>query len=83
MLFPTKQTATVGSRAYGQADSAVVAAVYWSKQYHCNVTWFPPDSFVVCLEEDGKIKKVLTSKGLIGWIWIGESYNEFFEEVKP
>ena len=82
MLFPTKQTATVGSRAYGQADSAVVAAVYWSKQYNCNVTWLSPDSFVFCLEEDGKIKKVLTSKGLIGWIYFDESYNDCFKEVK-
>jgi hypothetical protein len=51
----------------------------------CDVTYFSPDSFVVCLEEDGNLKKFLTSEGLIGWIRFGEheSYNESFEEVKP
>ena len=92
LLFPTKEIiSTVGAgmsvvvsvHALGAADYAA----WYSRKYNCNVSWFPPDSFVVCLEEDGKLKKFLTSEGLIGWTRFGEhkSYNESFdfEEVKP
>jgi hypothetical protein len=89
LLFPTKAFIStviedardaVSVHALGAADYAA----WYSRKYSCNVTWFPPDSFVVCLEEDGDYKKFLTSEGLIGWIRFGEheSYNESFEEVK-
>ena len=90
LLFPTKEIVistvvedardVVSVHALGAADYAV----WYSRKYNCNVTWFRPESFVVCLEEDGKFKKFLTSEGLIGWTRIGEheSYNESFEEVK-
>ena len=82
LLFPTKEivisTVFVSVHALGAADYAA----WYSRKYNCNVTWFSPESPVVCLEEDGDYKKVLTSKGLIGWIWVDENYNECFEEVK-
>lgn len=90
MLFPTKEIIStvvedvedarnaVSVHALGAADYAA----WYSRKYNCNVTWFRPESPVVCLEEDGDYKKVLTSKGLIGWTWVDENYNECFEEVK-
>ena len=88
LLFPTKAVAAVAA-----ADSPLVAAAplvadaddaasYWSRRYDCEVTYFSPDSIVVFLENDGKLKKVLTSEGKIGWTWCDESYNDCFEEVK-
>jgi len=80
LLFPTKEIATHSHSVVAAAD-----AVWYAARMNCNVTYFSPDSFVVCLEEDGNLKKFLTSEGLIGWIRFGEheSYNESFEEVKP
>ena len=51
---------------------AAPAAAWYAARMSCNVTYFSPDSFVVCLEEDGNFKKFLTSEGLIGWTWVGE-----------
>jgi len=80
LLFPTKELVTDFPSVVGYADAAWYAA-----RYSCNVTYFSPDSFVVCLEENGMLKKFLTSEGLIGWTRFGEheSYNKSFEEVKP
>ena len=80
LLFPTKDAAAELAAAYA-ADAAVGYADYWSIQFNCEVTCFSPDSIVVFLENDGKLKKVLTSDGRIGWTWFIESYNECFEEV--
>ena len=90
LLFPTKEimiTAVVHviNELSATLDALVAAddAAWYSRKYNCNVTYFSHDTFVVFLEEDGKFKKVLTSEGLIGWAWFGESYNESFEEIKP
>jgi hypothetical protein len=85
LIFPTKEIATDAAPAaaplLGHA-AAVIAAAYWSKQYNCEVTYFSPESFIVFLQEDGKLKKVLTSDGRIGWTWFDEDYISYFEEVK-
>ena len=88
-LFPSKETglpivgdvveAVLGSS--GAADAAANVA-YWSKQLNCEITYFPLDSIVVFLEEDGPYKKVLTSDGKIGWTCFVEDYIDCFEEVK-
>ena len=95
LLFPTKEiVAAATARAIAPiyvalaaritlSDYAAWYAARFSRLYNCNVTWFSPESFVFCLEEDGKFKKFLTSEGLIGWTWVGEGKNEYFEEVKP
>lgn len=84
-MFPTKEIISANgedvrdifsTHALGAADYAA----WYSGKYNCNVSWF--NSLVVCLEEDGKFKKVLTSKGLIGWTWVGEDCNFCFKEVK-
>ena len=73
ILFSSKESAL--------AAGADVAA-YYSKRYKETVTYFFPESHIVFLEEDGKVKKVLTSDGTIGWTWFDEPYNDCFEEVK-
>jgi hypothetical protein len=89
-LFSTKAVAAAASdppsTAASDAPSAAAAgeaAAYLSRRYDCEVTYFSPDSIVVFLENDGKLKKVLTSDGKIGWTWFSETYNECFEEVNP
>ena len=88
LLFPIKEIVistvvedardVVSVHALGAADYAA----WYSRKYNCNVTWFRPESPVVCPEEDGDYKKFLTSEGLIGWTWVDENYNDYFEEVK-
>ena len=58
------------------------AAIYLSKRYNCEVTYFLLDSYIVFLEKDGALKKVLTTDGLVGWTFFVESYNDCFEEVE-
>ena len=87
LLFPTKKIISsapppTAAAALVSASRAAAAAAWYSRKYNCNVTYFSHDTFVVCLEEDGKFKKVLTSEGLIGWTWFGEEHNDCFEEVK-
>ena len=94
LLFQTKEDAEQverprGSptlnRAYAHADDDYVVAnmaAYWSRQYNCEITYFSPNEYIVFLEEEGKLKKVLTSDGKLGWTWFEESYNDYFEELK-
>jgi hypothetical protein len=79
LLFPTKETVATPPVV---APAAPAAAAWYSKRFNCDVSYFPPDSIVVFLEEDGKLKKVLTSEGLIGWTWFDEDYIDCFEEVE-
>jgi hypothetical protein len=84
LLFPTKEKAS--EAAAGACTDATAtaqrAAPWYSKRYNCEVTYFSLDSYIVFLEKDGALKKVLTSDGLVGWTWFVESYNDCFEEVK-
>jgi len=84
-LFPTKETAALcdddDDLVTGE-HFAASAADYWSRKYNCEVTYLSPDSIIVFLEEDGELKKVLTSEGRIGWTGFDESYNKCFEELK-
>ena len=96
LIFPTKEIATDATRRLARnpflifdflpvAATAVVAASYvnyCSRQCNREVTYFSPDSIVVFLENDGELKKVLTSEGRIGWTGFDESYNKCFEELK-
>ena len=85
LLFPTKEIATddsVLAAAVLRCAAAVGYADYCRIQFNCEVTCFSPDSIVVFLENDGKLKKVLTSDGRIGWTWFDEDYISYFEEMK-
>ena len=76
LLFPTKETASEAP-----SSACTFEAAWYSKSFNCEVTYFCLDSIVVFLEEDGFLKKVLTSDGKIGWTWFTEEYNEYFEEL--
>ena len=81
LLFPSKELAD--DPRHGGVKRSASAAEFWSKKYNENVTWFPPETHIVFLEQDRSLKKVLTSEGLIGWIeWFEDADNHFFEEVK-
>ena len=80
LLFPTKEIAAAAPSP--QAVFELAYAANWSRADNCEVTYFSPESFIVFLENDGKLKKVLTSGGKIGWIWFADHYNDCFEEVK-
>ena len=86
LLFPTKEIMITASPwplfSSGTAASADDDAAWYSRKYNCNVTWFSPESFVFCLEEDGTLKKFLTSEGLIGWTQVNKAWLGCFEEVK-
>ena len=86
LLFSTKETTAIlgDYHAPGFADNEEAAwyAAKYSRLCNCNVTWFSPESFVVFIEEDGKLKKFLTSEGLIGWIQVNKAWLGCFEEVK-
>jgi hypothetical protein len=88
LLFPTKAVIAEAGNATGATATAFAAtananaASYWSRVYNCEVTYFSPESFIVFLENDGKLKKVLTSDGKIGWSLFSDHYNDCFEEVK-
>ena len=85
LLFSTKAAAADRkghAAARPSAAAAGEAAAYLSRRYDCEVTYFSPDSIVVFLENDGKLKKVLTSDGKIGWSLFSDHYNDCFEEVK-
>jgi len=93
LLFPTKEKAASAADArcrarhapsVGGTDAlhAAVEVAWYSRRFNCEVTYFSPDSYIVFLEEDGKLKKVLTADGKIGWIWFTENYNDYFEEMK-
>ena len=81
LLFPTKELVT-DCPSVVRPDYAAWWAARHSRKYNCNVSWFPPESFVVFLEEDGKLKKFLTSEGLIGWTQVNKAWLGCFEEVK-
>ena len=92
-LFPSKESAAdelsthggvTGPRAGAtyNPDLASTIVAYYSFYRNKNVTYFSPDSHIVFLGEDGKIKKVLTSGGDIGWVWNDEEdWDDCFEEV--
>ena len=84
LLFPTRKTTAIHLH-YTSAVQAKQVTRYYITECNLNVSWFSPDSFVFCLEEDGRLKKFITSEGLIGWTWVHEYErdNESFEEVKP
>lgn len=92
MLFPTKETVARAHRKLAvpvalaawtaHADPSPSVSRIWSRSLNCEVTYFSPNEHIVFLEEEDKFKKVLTSDGRIGWTWVHENYNDYFEEVK-
>ena len=80
--YPADTNLDAATDAPAAAARHPAAAAWYSKRCNCEVTYFCLDSIVVFLEDDGELKKVLTSDGKIGWTWFNESYNDCFEEMK-
>lgn len=65
------------------AIGATVAAEYWSKQLNCIVSYIPEHSLITVLKQDKEYANVLTSNGLLGWIYVPTQdwVKDCFEEV--
>jgi len=75
---------SVKSPAPAHPHATKAAAAHWGKRLNCNITYVSPNDLVVLLEWfiDEPFKKILSSNGEMGWICVGDSYNNCFEEVK-
>ncbi len=79
-LYPSKEIAVA---AYGDAteSDAALFAYYWSKEFNCNVSYISPNSIFCLLEKDGKLIKVLSTNGELGWIYLADWCKNYIEEV--
>jgi hypothetical protein len=80
MLYPSKDTAAVAFAAGGAL--AAVAAVYWSRELGCSVSYMSPKDMFMLLEKDGIFCKVLSTEGQVGWILLSDWSKKYIEEVK-
>ena len=62
--------------------AVVRAATYWSRRFSCNVSYISPSSIFMLLEENGEYCKVLTTEGMVGWIYFAKWCKDDIEEVK-
>ena len=93
LLFPSKDIAVTAARtdaavAPGSAAAASSASAsaanwanYWSGQLSCNVSYISPNSLFMLLEQDGKYYKVLSTEGMVGWIYFPEWCKEHIEHI--
>lgn len=87
LLFPSKEVAFITSLKLHCLDASAVDrnpvqhADYYGKIYNCEIVVFSPNEYIVILEEDENFKKILTLEGKIGWIWFGEYWNVFFDQI--
>ena len=83
-LYPLKKIATrcadTHAASFAAADAADVAD-YWSNRLKCNVSYIEPNSIFCLLEKDGKLIKVLSTNGELGWINFADWYKDDIEEV--
>jgi hypothetical protein len=83
-LFPSKDiSASLRTQPVDIRPAAVSAADYFSTCFNCNIYFIEPSSLFVLLEQEENCCRILTTEGMVGWIWLDERYNESFEEVKP
>jgi hypothetical protein len=87
ILFFSKESALAAEADVPVPDAGTAVwaarnAAYYNQKYNENVTYFSPESYIVLLEEDKKLKRILTSGGDIGWVLLDETGSYYFEEVK-
>jgi hypothetical protein len=58
----------VQSVAAGFASSAAALTAVWSKKFNCKITFVSPNDIFCLLEQDGKLFKVLSTNGELGWM---------------
>jgi hypothetical protein len=84
-LYSSKEYALDLGRTYtvpaGSAIHAAVVALYTSERYQCSVSYIEPNSPYILLEQIGKLHKLLTANGEIGWIYVAEHQRPDIEEV--
>ena len=84
-LYSSKEYALdLGRTCNATNDSAIHAAVlalYTSERYQCSVSYIEPNSPYILLEQIGKLHKLLTANGEIGWIYLEEHQRPDIEEV--
>ena len=94
-LYPSKEIAVAaygdaaesdaaeGDAAEGDAteSDAALFAYYWSKEFNCNVSYISPNSIFCLLEKDGKLIKVLSTNGELGWIYLADFFKDDIKEV--
>lgn len=76
LIFPTKELAEAEKEGPKSSASSVQWAKLYSKKWNLNVFVLYKHDLFVLLEVDGAIKKLLTHKGEIGWIWFLENQND-------
>ena len=74
-LYPSKETAAKAERRHAAADAlhsdpseAAYYSELWSKQFNCNVTYISPNSIFCLIGNNGKLLKVLSTNGELGWM---------------
>ena len=86
MLYPSKDTASaavaVATVPPAAAAVAPAGAVYWSKRLECNVSYMSPNSLFMLLEHTGKFCKILSTEGMVGWIYLALWCKRDIVEVK-
>jgi hypothetical protein len=96
LLYPSKDIAGAVAVA-AVAGGAERCSQAWSKQFNCNVTFVSPNDIFCLLEQDGeyikvlstgvsidgKLFKVLSTNGELGWMIYPEAWTKgCIEEVK-
>jgi hypothetical protein len=81
MLYPSKDTA-IGTGAEVAATAAAAAAAYWSRELGCSVSYISPNSLFMLLEQTERFCKVLSTEGMVGWIYLTLWCKKDIEEVK-
>ena len=83
LLYPSREMATdaLPGPALPQVTAAAWWAAYYNTKYNCNITIILKDTYLVILEQDDILVKVLDYEGNIGWIEINDNSNYMMFEL--
>jgi hypothetical protein len=86
MLYPSKDTASAAADDLDEGTAtprrhADNWANYWSSRFSCNISYISPNSLFMLLEQDGKYYKVLSTEGMVGWIYLAPWCKDDIVEV--
>jgi hypothetical protein len=86
ILYPSKDIADLvaadAALARHPAAAAATTAAYWSKRLNNNVSYIAQNSMFMLLEQDGMLSKVLSTEGMVGWIYLALWCKDDIMEVK-
>jgi len=74
LVLPTKQSMLEVAPSPSRYRSTIESDVsFYSKHCSCSVSYITPKTMFVVLEEHaGECFKILTERGEVGWIYVGE-----------